>query len=184
MKKILFFSVVVSVSLSCGKLIKSRQQKDTINSSNSATQKPVKEFVDQAVDKGYQVETLDGGIYMMDYPLDYDGETRFQRVYLRDWYDEHNKKQTYFVNSYICDYNDSIDLKDILLEAEFGRMSMICLKKIPDDNGGEKEALYVQTAVPTTFINGNYDEFMYVVFEVAANADYITKKMNNKEDIE
>lgn len=166
--------------LSCGKLIDSLQKKN-----KNQTYKPVKEFVDEAIAKGYQVEALDGGIYMMDYPLDYEEEVRFQRVYLRDWYDERNKKQTYFINSYICDYNDSLDLKDILFEAEFGRMSMVCLKKIPDEeNGGEKEAFYTQTAIPVSYINGNYDEFMLVVFEVAANADYIYKKFNEGEDLQ
>jgi hypothetical protein len=173
MKKIIFLGMFASIFLSCGKLIKSIQQKDTVNSTTVGIEKPVKDFVDEAIAKDYKVEALDGGIYMMDYPLDYEGETRFQRVYFRDWYDERSKKQTYFINSYICDYNDGLDLKGI-----------ICLKKVPDDNGGEKEALYIQTAVPTTFINGSYDEFMNVVFEVAANADYIAKKFNNEKDLE
>jgi hypothetical protein len=146
--------------------------------------KPIKEFVDEAINKGYKVEAMDGGIYMIDYPLDYVNETVVQRVYLRDWYDERSKKQTYFINSYICDYNDGLNLKDILIEAEFGRMSIICLKRVPDDSGGEKEVLYAQTAVPTTFINGNYNEFMNIVFEVAANADYIARKTNGDKDQE
>lgn len=184
MKKIIFIGIVASMFLSCEKLIKSVKQKDTVNSATGETKKKVKDFVDEAIANDYKVETLDGGIYMMDYPLNYEGETRFQRVYLRDWYDERNNKENYFINSYICDYNDNLDLKDILIEADFGRMAIICLKKVPDDNGGEKEALYAQTAVPTTFINGSYDEFMLVVFEVAANADYIAKKINGKKDLE
>lgn len=136
---------------------------------------PVKTFVDMAIAKGFKVDALDGGIYMMDYPLAYQDGNRFQRVYLRDWYDERNKKQTYFINSYISDYTRNFDLERILREAEYGRMSMVCLKRIPDGQGGEKEALYTQTAIPVNFINDNYDEFMAVVFEVAANADYIEK---------
>jgi hypothetical protein len=54
-------------------------------------------------------------------------------------------------------------------------MSMVCLKRIPDGQGGEKEALYTQTAVPCSYIGDSYEEFMALVFEVAANADYIEK---------
>lgn len=137
--------------------------------------KKAKDFVDEAIAKNYKVDTLDGGIYMMDYPLAYDDGSRFQRVYIRDWYDERNKKDTFFINSYIADYTRNFDLERLLREAEFGRMSMVCLKKIPDGQGGEKEALYTQTAVPCTYIGDNYEEFMAAVFEVAANADYIEK---------
>jgi hypothetical protein len=137
--------------------------------------KKVKDFVDEAIAKNYKVEALDGGIYMMDYPLTYQDGTRFQRVYLRDWHDERNKKDTFFINSFISDYTRNFDLERILREAEFGRMSMVCLKKIPDGQGGEKEALYTQTAVPCSYVGDSYEEFMAVVFEVAANADYIEK---------
>jgi hypothetical protein len=137
--------------------------------------KKVKDFVDEAIAKNYKVDALDGGIYMMDYPLSYQEGNRFQRVYLRDWYDERNKKDTFFINSYISDYTRNFDLERILREAEFGRMSMVCLKRIPDGQGGEKEALYTQTAVPCSYIGDSYEEFMALVFEVAANADYIEK---------
>jgi hypothetical protein len=137
--------------------------------------KPVKEFVDEAIAKNYKVDALEGGIYMMDYPLAYQDGNRFQRVYVRDWYDERNKKQTYFINSYIADYTRNFDLERILREAEFGRMSMVCLKRIPDGQGGEKDALYTQATLPCSYINGSYEEFMAVVFEVASNADYIEK---------
>lgn len=137
--------------------------------------KKVKDFVDEAIAKNYKVDALDGGIYMLDFPLVYDDGNRFQRVYLRDWYDEKNKKDTFFINSYISDYTRNFDLERILREAEYGRMSMVCLKRIPDGQGGEKEALYTQTAVPCKYIGDSYEDFMAVVFEVAANADYIEK---------
>jgi len=138
--------------------------------------KKVSEFVAEARANNYKVDELDGGIFMLDFPLKYgENETRFQRVYLRDWYDERNQKQTYFINSYISDYTRNFDLERILREAEFGRMSMICLKKIPDGQGGEKEALYTQTTVPVNYINSDYKEFMNLVFEVASNADFVEK---------
>jgi hypothetical protein len=52
---------------------------------------------------------------------------------------------------------------------------MVCFKTIPNGQGGQKEALYTQTTIPCAYINDSYDEFMAVVFEVAANADYIEK---------
>ena|SRR5688572_2370089 len=138
--------------------------------------KKVNEFVAEARANNFKVDELDGGIFMLDFPLKYgENETRFQRVYLRDWYDERNQKQTYFINSYISDYTRNFDLERILREAEFGRMSMICLKRIPDGQGGEKEALYTQTTVPVSYVNGDYKEFMSIVFEVAANADFVEK---------
>jgi hypothetical protein len=137
--------------------------------------KTVKDFVDEAIAKNYKVDALDDGIYMIDYPLAYQDGNRFQRVYVRDWYDERNKKQTFFINSYISDYSRNFDLERILREADFGRMSMVCLKRISDGQGVEKEALYTQTAVPSSYIGDSYEEFMAVVFEVASNADYIEK---------
>jgi hypothetical protein len=137
--------------------------------------KSVKDFVDEAIKNGYKVETLDGGIYMLDYPLSYNEGTRYQRVYLRDWFDDHAKKQTYFINSYICDYTAGLDLARVLREANFGRLTMVCMKNIPDGSGGEKEALYTQTTIPCSYINDSYTDFMAVVFEAAANADYIEK---------
>jgi len=137
--------------------------------------KTAKDFIDEAISKNYKVDTLEGGIYMIDFPLSYSEGNRFQRVYVRDWYDERNKKQTFFINSYISDYTRNFDLERILREAEYGRLSMVCLKPISDGQGGTKEALYTQTTVPVSFINDNYEAFMSVVFEVAANADYIEK---------
>ena len=137
--------------------------------------KKVKDFVDEAIAKNYKVDALEGGIYMLDFPLSYQDGNRFQRVYVRDWYDERNQKETYFINSYISDYTRNFDLERILREAEYGRLSMVCLKPIPDGQGGQKEALYTQTTVPCKYINDSFDEFMAVVFEVAANADYIEK---------
>ena len=137
--------------------------------------KTVKEFVDLAIEKNFKVETLDGGIYSIDYPLNYNGVFRYQRVYVRDFYDEQTKKQSYFINSYICDYTSHIDLARVLREANFGRMTVICFKTIPNGNGGDKEALYTQTTIPCIYINDSYEEFMAIVFETAANADYIEK---------
>jgi hypothetical protein len=137
--------------------------------------KTVKQFVDEAISKGFKIETLDGGIYIIDYPLSYNDGNRFQRVYVRDFNDESTKKQSYFINSYICDYTSHIDLARVLREANFGRVTMVCFKTIPNGQGGQKEALYTQTTIPCSYINDSYDEFMAVVFEVAANADYIEK---------
>jgi hypothetical protein len=143
--------------------------------------KPVKEFVDMAIEKKFKVEALDGGIFVIDYPLNYNGVFRYQRVYVRDFYDNDTKKQSYFINSYICDYTSQIDLARILREASFGRLTMICFKTIPNGNGGEKEALYTQTTIPCNFINGSYDEFMAIVFEAASNADYIEKIFHSQD---
>ncbi len=137
--------------------------------------KTVINFVDEAIAKGFKIETLEGGIYIIDYVLSYQEGNRFQRVYVRDFYDESTKKQSYFIISYICDYTSQIDIARVLREANYGRLTMICLKTIPNGQGGEKEALYTQTTIPCTYINDSYDEFMAVVFEAAANADYIEK---------
>lgn len=53
--------------------------------------KTVKNFIDEAIAKGFKIETLEGGIYINDYVLSYQEGNRFQRVYVRDFYDESTK---------------------------------------------------------------------------------------------
>jgi hypothetical protein len=144
--------------------------------------KTVKDFVDEAFANKFKVEALDSGIYIIDYPLSYQEGTRFQRVFVRDRNDDPTKKQSYFINSYICDITPAIDLAQVLREANFGRLTTPCIKKISDEKGGEKESLYTQTTIPCNYINDDYKEFMAIVFECAANADYL-EKLFLKEDI-
>jgi hypothetical protein len=137
--------------------------------------KSVKDFIDEAINNGFKVETLDNAVYMIDYPLSYAEGMRYQVVYVRDHFDDSTKKQTYYINSYICEFSSQIDPLIVLREANFGRLSMVCLKNIPDGQGGQKEALYTQCTIPCSYINDDYKEFMSIVFEVASNADYIEK---------
>ncbi len=143
--------------------------------------KSSKDFMEEASNKGLKVESFDNGVYMIDYPLKYEDLVRYQRVYIRDWFDDYNKKQTYYINSYICDLSPQLDLARILREANFGRLTMVCIKSIADGQGGQKEALYTQTTIPCSYINNDYNEFMAVVFETASNADYIEKIFFNED---
>jgi hypothetical protein len=143
--------------------------------------KAVKDFVEEAMSNGYNVELLDGGIYRIDYPLTYEDGNRFQCVYVRDLLDDQTQKQSYFMNSYICDFTSKVNISRVLREANYGKITMICLKSIPDGHGSQKEALYTQTTIPSTYLNDDYNEFMSVVFEVAANADYIEKIFHPKD---
>ena len=143
--------------------------------------KAVKDFIEEAISKGYKVKTLDGGIYLIDFPLKYQDDNRYQCVNVRDLFDEHSKKQSYFINSYICDLTTQINLARVLREANYGRLTMICLKSIPDGHGGQKEALFTQTTIPCAYINDDYNEFMSVILETATNADYIEKIFHAKD---
>jgi hypothetical protein len=75
----------------------------------------------------------------------------------------------------LCDISSKIDPYLILREADFGRLTILCIKKMTLEDGSHKEGLYIQSSIPVHFIQENYEEFMKVIFEVAANADYVLK---------
>jgi hypothetical protein len=135
----------------------------------------VKIFADLAKENGFPIEEFDNHMYAIHFPLQFEDEIKTQTIYFRDWFDDHFDRQTYYINTYLCDISSKIDPYLILREADFGRLTILCIKKMTLEDGSHKEGLYIQSSIPVHFIQENYEEFMKVIFEVAANADYVLK---------
>lgn len=135
-------------------------------------------LVGQATTTGFSVKTLDHNTgYQWDYPLKYaDSEIRYQYVYLSEFMDSKLNKSVFFIRSFAGYLTPTVSTVELLCEAEYGYVSMICLKKVPQSDGSQKEGIFVQTIIPAEYINGSYANFLAIVHEVAANADYIEKK--------
>ena len=136
-------------------------------------------LIQQATTAGFGIKPLENNAgYQWDYALKYaDSEKlRYQFVYLGEYLDPKLNKNVFFIRSFAGHLSPAISSVDLLREAEYGFVSMICLKKTKLSDGTEKEGIYVQTVIPVEYINGNYANFLSIVHEVAANADYIEKK--------
>lgn len=138
-------------------------------------------LIEQAAAAGYgkNIKPLDNNAgHQWDYALKYaDSEAlRYQYVYLSEYLDPKLNKNVFFIRSFAGHLTPAVSSVDLLREAEYGFVSMICLKKMKQTDGTEKEGIYVQTVIPAEYLNGNYTNFLAIVHEIAANADYVEKK--------
>ncbi len=137
------------------------------------------ELIQQAITAGFTIKPLnDNAGYQWDYPLKYaDSDTlRYQYVYLSEYLDPKLNKNVFFIRSFAGFMVPPVRAIDLLREAEYGFVSMVCLKKMKQADGTDAEGIYVQTVMPTEYINGNYVNFLAIVHEIGSSADYIEKK--------
>ena len=136
-------------------------------------------LIKQATTAGFGIKPLDNNAgYQWDYALKYadSDNLRYQFVYLSEYLDTKINRNVFFIRSFAGHLTPAISSVDLLREAEYGFVSMICLKKMKQADGTEKEGIYVQTVIPQEYINGSYANFLAIVHEIAANADYVEKK--------
>lgn len=128
------------------------------------------------IEQGFQIKAYENDLFGWDYPLKYQDVTRFQYVYLSEYKDERRQRDYIFIRSFVCEHKPGLDLAGLLREAEYGFMSMICLKPYTTKDGIKTEAVYSQCMLPLDAVQNNKSLFLDVVHEIASNADYIEKK--------
>lgn len=128
------------------------------------------------IEQGFQIKAFEDGLFGWDYPLKYQDAKRFQYVYLSEYHDEGKSRDYIYIRSFICEHKPGLDLAGLLREAEYGYMSMVCLKPYTTKDGIKTEAFYAQCLLPLEAAQNNKNLFLDVVHEIASNADYIEKK--------
>lgn len=134
------------------------------------------------IEKGFNIKAFDENKgFSWDYPLKYEDGTRFQFLSLSEYHDEKKQKDYIYISSFICEHTPGLDLAGMLREAEYGFMSMVCLKAYTNKDNIKAEGLYIQCLLPLDAALSNNDLFLDVVHEVASNADYIEKKYTGSD---
>ncbi len=135
-------------------------------------------LIGQATQAGFGIKPLDNNAgYQWDYPLKYsESEIRYQYIYLSEFIDSKLNKPVFFIRSFAGYLTPAVNPLELLREAEYGYVSMVCLKIVPQSDGTQKDGIYVQTIIPAEYLNGSYANFLAIVHEIGANADYVEKK--------
>jgi hypothetical protein len=193
MKKWLLLCSFICTLVSCGKLGKLTQEKNTHPVDSVTTQKKLTDeeqlidWLDQLKKDwgGKKYKEVNKGTYSIDVPFkeEEDGTKRYQWVYISLGKNVADKKDDIWdIRSMACELNNKhLDILELLNDAKYGFYSMICIREKSEDQ--KQNAVYVQ-AGPLVKHCTTYEMFKFIVFEVAANADFLDGKYNQGEDLE
>lgn len=121
-------------------------------------------------------EKLDEGItWAIDVPFKTkDEKPRYQWVYVSYGVGVAKGRDIYDIRSKVGDYSSKVDLHGILVEARFGFYSVVCIKELKRD---EKpvEVIFVQAGPVADHVT-TYEQFKFIISEIAENADILEDK--------
>lgn len=129
-----------------------------------------------AMDWNTKFEKLDDGVtWAIDVPINAKNDKqRFQWVYISYGVGVAKGNDIYDVRSKIGDYLPTLNLHGMMVEAKYGFYSMVCIKELRRD-GKRVEVMNVQAGPLADHVT-SYEQFKFIIQEVADNADILEDK--------